>query len=202
MSKENLHFRNATKSQIKNYAHYLSPNEKMRYFTGLSNLYLFRRLVYGFIFPGILVIAAVVFLGFLLKFEIIYSLLAGYLAAFIFALVLVYFRAKGTQYILTDRRLIMQLGYFNVSLTSAAYDKITHIEVRQSFVERSTLKYGRVIIHTAGSKNREIVLNFVAHPLKFKNLMEKLVDEAQGHKQPMWKQSRNNKSKEFEIKKI
>lgn len=190
----------ATEKQKKAYAHYLAHGEKMAYFTGLSRIYLFRKLVWRFVFPGVLVIIGATAAGYyLLKIDLVYALLLSYALAFISALIPNYFEAKGTQYILTDRRVIMQLGYFNVSLTSAVYDKITHVDVRQSFMEKSMLMYGTVIIHTAGSNNTEIVISSIAHPMHFKNLLEKLADEAQRNhdRVPKWK-SRS----EINLKKI
>ncbi len=191
----------ANKNQIKKFSHYLAPGEKMQYLTGLSPLHLFRFGVLRYLVPGIPVIILTVIFMQIAGVHLVFGLLLGYFLAFIVSLIMVYFEAAGTQYILTNKRLIMQLGYFNVSLTSAVYDKITHVEVRQGFVERAIYKFGKVIIHTAGSKNKEIVLDNIAHPLKFKNLMEKLIDEA-GQKEkkaknekykPKWRQTRGFK---------
>lgn len=173
------HLKEASESQIKKYAHYLSAGEKMLYFTGLANTYLLRKFCIRFLFPGIILIVAITGGGVALGYPLVYSLLAGYFAAGLVAGVMNYFNAKGTQYILTNRRLIMQLGYFNVSLTSAVYDKITHVEVRQNFIEMSLYKFGTVVIHTAGSQQRAIVLDHIAHPIQFKNILEHLVDKVQ-----------------------
>ena len=189
------------------YSHYLAVGEKMTYFTGLSRIYLFRRLVWWFVFPGIiLIIAITVAICYLFKVELLFGLLSGYFLTFLASLIRIYFIAKGTQYILTDRRLLIQRGYFNVSLTSAAYDKITHVEVKQGIAERYLFKYGRVIIHTAGSKNREIILRFIDSPIKFKNLLEKLIDESRfSHVyEPRWRRNHKTESlnSEKDIKKI
>lgn len=148
-------------------------------FDGLSVIYLFRVFVYKFLFPGLILIIAAVLAGPALGHEPVYSLLAGYLAAFLLAFLLTYFVAKGTQYILTDKRLIKQEGYFEVSLTSAVFDKITHIEVRQSFLEKSLYHYGTVVVYTAGSQNKEIVIKNIKEPMKFKNHLEKLINNSQ-----------------------
>jgi len=179
----------------------------MVYFTTFSRTYLFRRLVWWFVFPGILIIIATVLIFyFFLDLDILYGFLLGYVFSFLLSLIKVYFLSKGTQYILTNRRLIIQRGYFNVSLTSAAYDKITHVEVKQEIAERFLFKYGRVIIHTAGSKNREIILRFIDSPIKFKNLLEKLIDESRFNNvyEPKWRRNHKTESlnSEKDIKKI
>lgn len=140
-------------------------------------------------FPGILIIIATLAIGYFSVSNILVGLLAGYLLAFIVAAAYTYTLAKGTQYILTDRRLMRQMGYFNISLTAAIYDKITHVEVGQTFLQRTLLHYGTVVIHTAGSQNKEIVLDNIAYPLQFKNLLEKLIDKYQNVREPSWKRS-------------
>jgi len=178
-----------TANQLKKYAHYLATGEKMLYFTGLANTYMIRKFAIRFLFPGIPVIIVVMIASLLVKFNLVISLLMGYTGAGMLALIMNFFEAKGTQYILTSRRLLMQRGYFNVSLTSASYDKITHVEVKQGFIERSFYRYGKVIIHTAGSKNKELVLQNIAHPIHFKNLLEALIDDTDHDDTPKWKQS-------------
>ena len=170
----------------------------MLYFTGVSHMYLVRIFLIRFLIPGVIFI--IIGFGGVYYFtkSPVVALLAGYALSFIVTYIQIYFMSKGTQYILTNKRLISQQGYFNVSLTSAVYDKITHVEVYQSFIERSLYKYGRLMIHTAGSKDREIVLENIAHPLKFKNILEKLIDEGQsGYKEekeniPNWKNGREH----------
>lgn len=197
------HLKPATPSRANEFAHYLAEGEKMLYFTGLANTYLLRKFCLRFLFPGIILIIVVTAGGYLAKFSLIYSLLAGYGAAALIALTLNYFDAKGTQYILTDRRLIMQTGYFNVSLTSAAYDKITQVDVRQSFIEMSIYKFGKVVIQTAGSRSKSIVLKNIAHPIHFKNVLESLIDKAQSHHAPesthapKWKRAKRKSLKKL-----
>lgn len=198
----NTHLKPVTPERAKEFSHYLAVGEQMLYFTGLANTYLVRKFCFRFLFPGVPLIIAVTVGGYLAKYPLIYALLAGYGVAALVALIMNYFDAKGTQYILTNRRLIMQLGYFNVSLTSAAYDKITQVDVKQSFIEMSIYKFGKVVIRTAGSRGKSIVLKNIAHPIQFKNHLERLIDEAQNRHIPVadhtpkWKKAtRKNNTK-------
>lgn len=91
-----------------------------------------------------------------------------------FWLKLIHLRHSKT-YILTNRRVIVKDGVFSVKLTSAPYDKITHISVSENFLEKIVYGMGDVTIHTAGPTPIEIDLIKVAHPVKIKNLIEELI---------------------------
>ena len=54
------------------------------------------------------------------------------------------------RYLLTTSRVIIKKGLFNIKLTATLYDKITHLEVDQSFFDRMLLHHGDIIINTAG----------------------------------------------------
>jgi uncharacterized membrane protein YdbT with pleckstrin-like domain len=80
-------------------------------------------------------------------------------------------------------------GMFNVKLMSALYDKITHIEVDQSFLDKLLMHKGTVIIHTAGSNKDELTLAFIEYPIEFKNILERLINrerrDTQGGSTPL-----------------
>lgn len=80
-------------------------------------------------------------------------------------------------YLLTNRRILIKDGVFNINLTTAPYDKITHITVRDKFVNRVSYGIGDLVVHTAasGSLPVEIVLEKVASPITLKNLIEDLI---------------------------
>lgn len=78
-------------------------------------------------------------------------------------------------YILTNRRVIIKDGIFSTKLTSAPYDKITHLTVREDFIPKSTYGIGDIVIHTAGPTPVEIDMTKISKPLKVKNLIEELM---------------------------
>jgi membrane protein YdbS with pleckstrin-like domain len=78
-------------------------------------------------------------------------------------------------YILTDRRVLLKDGIFSVKTTSVPYDKITHIKVKQTFLNRISYDMGDITIHTAGPTPVEIDLIKVQSPMKVKNLIEELI---------------------------
>ncbi len=80
-------------------------------------------------------------------------------------------------YLLTNRRILIKDGVFNINLTTAPFDKITHITVRDKFLNRVSYGIGDLVVHTAasGSLPVEIVLEKIHNPLKVKNLIEELI---------------------------
>jgi len=78
-------------------------------------------------------------------------------------------------YILTDRRVVVKDGVFSTKLTSAPYDKITHITVREDFLTKISYGVGDITIHTAGPTPVEIDLIKVQEPMRVKNLIEELI---------------------------
>ncbi|MEK7565485.1 MAG: PH domain-containing protein [Patescibacteria group bacterium] len=78
-------------------------------------------------------------------------------------------------YILTNRRVLVKDGIFSTELTSAPYDKITHITVKEDFLPKIAYGIGDITIHTAGPTPVEIDLVKVFQPVKIKNLIEELM---------------------------
>src|SRR5690606_15890704 len=105
-----------------------------------------------------------------------YGLLAGLIIAIFWALFLTVWHYHANRYLLTTRRVIIKKGLLSVRLTSALYDKITHIEVDQSLVDRLILKNGNIIINTAGGNKDEIHILAIDEPMQFKNLLERLIN--------------------------
>ena len=78
-------------------------------------------------------------------------------------------------YILTDRRVLIKDGVFSIKTTSAPYDMISHISVREDFFKKLSYGIGDITIHTAGPTPVEIDLVKVQDPIKVKNLIEELM---------------------------
>lgn len=91
-----------------------------------------------------------------------------------FLLKLLHLRHRLT-YILTDRRVVIKDGIFSTKITTAPYDKISHITVRQDFISRISFGTGDIIIHTAGPTPVAIDLIKVQDPMRVKNLIEELI---------------------------
>ncbi|MBP1624635.1 MAG: rane-flanked domain [Acidobacteria bacterium] len=78
-----------------------------------------------------------------------------------------YIAWRSREYILTDRRVVIQEGVFSISSFDATLDKINNVYHRQSFMGR-LFRYGEVGLETA-SEQGTTVFSFLSHPLDFKN---------------------------------
>ena len=141
--------RPATDKQKDKYAEYLAEGEEIIAVFGIGNKYFWMNVV-----PLFLLSIPLVGLPFLLK--------------------LIHLKHKLT-YILTDRRVLIKDGVFSVKITTAPYDKITHITVREDFFKKLSWNIGDITIHTAGPTPVEIDLVKVQNPMKVKNLIEELM---------------------------
>ena len=163
-------------AQKKAFAPYLSEDEELILVTGLSAAYLRNKFVIYFLFPGIIFGALGFGLGFILKQNIPVSLIIGLVLMILTSSLKTFHLYHANRYLLTTRRVMIKNGIFGVKLTAALYDKITHIEVDQGFIDRILLHHGSIIINTAGSNKDEIVLKFVDYPIELKNLLERLIN--------------------------
>jgi membrane protein YdbS with pleckstrin-like domain len=96
------------------------------------------------------------------------------LVGFPYILKLIHLKHK-MAYIFTDRRVLVKDGVLSVKLTSAPYDKITHLTVKEDFLKKISYQIGDITIHTAGPTPIETDLIKIQHPMKVKNLLEELI---------------------------
>ncbi len=96
------------------------------------------------------------------------------IGGFPFVLKLIHLKHSIT-YILTDRRVLIKDGILSVKWTSAPYDKITHLTVKEDFIKKVSYNIGDITIHTAGPTPIETDLIKIQHPVKVKNLLEELI---------------------------
>ena len=171
-----LHYRESpTSAQKSSFASYLSEDEELILVTGLGKVYLRQKFLTYLLFPGGLFGAAVFGIGFFLGVDQTLLLLIATAVAIVVAILKTMHLFHANRYLLTTRRVIIKQGLFSVKLTAALYDKITHLEVDQSFVDRIFLHHGTIIVNTAGLNKGEIVLRFVDYPMELKNLLERLI---------------------------
>ena len=165
-----------TLSQKKAFEKYLSEDEDLVLATSFSKAYIRSMFILYLLWPGIIFAALGLGIGWLFRLDrpLIIALSLGLL---IFVTILKTMHAyHANRYLLTTRRVIIKKGIFGVKLTVALYDKITHLEVDQSFVDRMLLHHGSIIVNTAGLNKGEIILKFVDYPMEVKNLMERLIN--------------------------
>ncbi len=166
----------ASEKEKKFYAKFLAEDEELVLVTGFSPVFLRQGLILSIGFPGFIYIILIVLAAWLLKMRWDIALLVGLGVAVVMATLRMIHTDHANRYLLTTRRVMIKKGVFAVKLSTALYDKITHIEVEQGFVDRLFLNHGKLIIHTAGSNHDEIALDNIEAPVEFKNLLERLIN--------------------------
>jgi membrane protein YdbS with pleckstrin-like domain len=175
-------YEGASARDKKVFASYLSEDEELVLATGYGTNYMRHKFAFYLMIPGALLILAGIGLVYLKNKQDFSSqdlglgLLLGIFLASIIALIQTLWHYHSHRYLLTTRRVIIKNGFFAVKLTSALYDKITHIEVDQTFWDRIIMKHGNVLINTAGGNKDELKVNNIDDPIAFKNLLERLIN--------------------------
>ncbi len=162
--------------QKKAFSKYLSEDEELVLVTNLSKAYIRTKFITYFMFPGLIFFGLGLGLGWLLGFSKTNTLILAIFTMTGFAILKTMHLFHANRYLLTTRRVIIKKGIFGVKVTAALYDKITNLEVIQSFVDRFLLHHGTIIINTAGVSKGEISLRYVDYPLELKNLLERLIN--------------------------
>jgi membrane protein YdbS with pleckstrin-like domain len=175
MSKLHYH-ESPTPAQTSGFKDYLAEDEELILVTGLSQAYIRQNFLIYFLFPGMVIGALVFGGGWFLKVDKIAALIAALIITGIVATLKAMHLYHSNRYLFTTRRVVVKKGLFAVKLTAALYDKITHIEVDQGFMDRMLLHHGTIIINTAGMNKQGIVLKYVDYPMELKNLMERLIN--------------------------
>ncbi|MDO8429719.1 MAG: PH domain-containing protein [Candidatus Daviesbacteria bacterium] len=173
-----LHYTDSpTEKEKKSFSPFLSEDEELILATGFGVAYVRSIFVMALFWPGLL-FGAMVFSGtyWAAKLDLLLTVILGLTITCLFAYLRSMHVYNSNRYLLTTRRVIVKKGVFAVKLASALYDKITHIEVDQTFVDRMLMHHGTIIVHTAGSQKDELVLKFVDYPIEMKNLLERLIN--------------------------
>ncbi|MDD2822626.1 MAG: PH domain-containing protein [Candidatus Daviesbacteria bacterium] len=172
-----LHYQEAiTEKEKKAFEKFLAEDEELILATGFGSVYLRSVFMQAILWPGIIFWIIGLASANFLQINLGYGLLVGLIFSCLVAFLKSTHAYHANRYLLTTRRVIIKRGVFAVSLTSALYDKITHIEVIQSFIDKLFYHLGNIIINTAGTNKDEIVLKYVDYPVEFKNLLERMIN--------------------------
>lgn len=144
-----LSFKPVTPKDRQKYVRYLAPHEELMAVCGISKKFFRSMFISSFV-----------------------------LALFVIGvpkLIRTIHRQATWRYLFTNRRLIIKRGLFAVSIMTVPLDKISHLSVRQTVIERLAFGDGTVVIHTAGPTPIEMVLEHIENPFAAKNLIESLM---------------------------
>lgn len=165
-----------SEKQRKTFSKYLSEDEDLLLVTGFSNAYLRNKFVLYLLFPGMLSFGLGLALGWFIGLEKVWSFVLATAALFLSAILKTMHTYHSNRYLLTTRRVMIKKGIFGVKLSATLFDKITHLEVDQSIIDRLIMHHGSIIINTAGMNKGEINLKYVDYPMELKNLLERLIN--------------------------
>ena len=172
-----FHYRESpSQKQKEAFRKYLSEDEELVLVTSLSQAYLRSKFIIYLLFPGMVFFGLGLGLAWLLSMSKGWALSLAFTGFFGSAALKTAHLYHSNRYLLTTRRVIIKKGVFGVKITAALFDKITNLEVNQSFVDRILLHHGSIIVNTAGVTKGEINLRFVDYPLELKNLLERLIN--------------------------
>lgn len=172
-----FHYKHSpTQKQKETFKKYLSEDEELVLVTGLSQAYIRSSFIMYLLFPGFLFFGLGLGFAWFLGFSKIWALVWAFVGMFLSTTLKTMHTFHSNRYLLTTRRVIIKKGIFGVKLSAILYDKITHLEVNQSIIDRLLLHHGSIIINTAGIHKGEILLKFVDYPLELKNLLERLIN--------------------------
>lgn len=173
-----FHYQDAPKeSDVKAFSKYLSEDEELVLVTGLSGAYMRQEFIIYLLLPGVIFALGAVALGWFLSLSKMWTAILALTLMFISGFIKTLHLYHSHRYLLTTRRAMIKQGLLSVKLTTALYDKITHIEVDQSLVDRLLLHHGTVIVNTAGMNKNEFILKYIDYPIEFKNLLERLINK-------------------------
>lgn len=165
-----------TQKQKRTFAKYLSEDEELVLVTSFSKAYIRSKFIIYLFLPGLFFAGIGLGLGWFLGFSKVWTAAFAIGLMILSAILKTMHTFHANRYLLTTRRVIIKKGIFGVRLTATLFDKITHLEVDQTIVDRLLLHHGNIIINTAGMTKGEIVLKYVDYPLELKNLLERLIN--------------------------
>lgn len=167
---------NRAPKEKKAFKDFLSEDEELVLATGFGKNYMRHKFAFYSMWPGGILLAIGFGLAYYFQFNLGVGLLGGFIAASLYALAHAIWHYHANRYLLTTRRVIIKKGLLSVNLTSALYDKITHIEVEQGVLDRLIMKHGNIIVNTAGGNKDQILISAIDEPIQFKNLLERLIN--------------------------
>lgn len=94
----------------------------------------------------------------------------------ILVIIWAYMDNHATTYLITDRRLMREVGIMGKATSSTIYQKITDIRSSQSFMQRM-FGIGDLYINTAGGEGPEFVMHGIGGMAAVKNEIERVWSE-------------------------
>ena len=136
----------------------LNPDEKIEYEFSIGDAYVKKSLIYGIILS--LLLLPLYGLGVLVFFWVLF-----YFGFYI---------KRANAYAFTNKRVVVHKGWLSTHTISVDYDKITDVSVKEPFLDRIMFKTGSLVINTAGTHLKEVILNHIESPYETKKKLDQL----------------------------
>lgn len=110
-------------------------------------------------------------------FALCFSFLSIYLGVALVLVVLFYFGfylRVANAYAFTNKRILIHRGWLSTQTINVTYDKVTDITVVDPFLERIITGSGSLVVNTAGTADKEIVLQHIAAPYELKKKLDEI----------------------------
>ena len=195
--------------QKKRLSKYISSGEKLFFVTSIGKQYFWVNLFILLFIPLVLTYYAIfAFFGFFEVTSAPWLKFVG-IAGFLLLLYdtpkyshLIRMRQSYT-YALTSRRFLIIRGIFSRKIVSAPLPAIMHVTVEQNIFQRFLFNSGHLVIITAGFDQREIVIENVGDPLKFKIMIEELTEKLESDRDSKEdKEDEEDSPKEFRLRSL
>lgn len=98
----------------------------------------------------------------------------GIIALLAVATYYLWYLKTANAYALTNKRVLIHKGWLSTKMISVDYDKITNVTVDEPFVSKIFFKTGSLVIDTAGTGGKEIVLKNIEQPYEVKRKLDDL----------------------------
>ncbi len=121
-----------------------------------------------FVIPILLLLISLVLMYFYFEIGAILSLLS---LIFLFARIIRYY---SSQYILTNKRLLVKIGFIRITTTEIMLHKVETIKVIQNLIGK-IFNYGTVIIIGSGGSKESFQL--IPNPLEFRKMAQEQIEE-------------------------
>lgn len=170
-------FPKVTREQRKKYEKYLAPGEELAFVAKIGDRY-----YWSYLLSGVMIFAMLAPMSILASKYQLFPIWLGLLLTVssivgLWPMLKVLRLRHSLRYLFTNRRIIIKRGILSLSVTTAPYDKITHIQIEQEFSQRLFYHAGTIIVHTAGPTPVEMKLIHIEQPFAVKNLLEELIHQ-------------------------
>ncbi|OGF68029.1 MAG: hypothetical protein A2Y62_19305 [Candidatus Fischerbacteria bacterium RBG_13_37_8] len=157
----------------------LSQNEKLVFEFSIGRRYRFFKMLLRLVIWAALLSLIVISIVSLTQVDhsiiVIGAIVLFLLATLYYAFYYLYYQEISNLYAFTNKRVVIHRGWFSTVTTSIDFDKITDVVVMEPFWARVLTKSGNLSINTAGTDQREVILQNIPEPYEVKKKLDEIM---------------------------